>query len=74
MRKVRVQYTPPNKPAVDYVGIFHEWGTDYEDGGNDTVVSCSVGIIESSDGEVHLEYPPHIKFLDGTPTKHNKTH
>lgn len=38
-------------------GYFHEWGLDKD--------NQTVGIVETTEGEVCMVYPPHITFLTG---------
>lgn len=43
-------------------GLFHRWGLDmeeYESGG----VNWTVGIVETSDGQIHSTSPSSIQFL-----------
>jgi hypothetical protein len=51
-----------NKRVEDREGIFHQWGCDYEDFGNDTG-NFSTAIVEFPDGTVKNVPVKDIKFL-----------
>jgi hypothetical protein len=48
---------------TEFEGIFHQWGCNYEEfekgAGNYTV-----GIVETSDGKIHMPMADDITFLD----------
>ena len=56
-----------------FVGTFHGWGSEMEEG-EGTVATNSVGIIEHKSGEVYTVSPGHIKFLDKPITERKRTH
>lgn len=51
---------------VDLVfdGIFHEWGSEAEDGGEHGFGNFSIGIVEAENGQVYTVNPNHIQFTD----------
>lgn len=68
MRKVMIkrlraiQYSRP-EDQVDRPGLFHQWGTDFEEYENGAA-QFSVGIVELEDGSVEMVPPERIHFLE----------
>lgn len=43
-------------------GLFHKWGDDFEENGDETLIPVSIAIIEDDDGKVHSVCPSHVEF------------
>ena len=48
---------------IEYTGLFHEWGVNYEEGENG-FGNYTVGIIELDNGKIELIVPEKIQFLN----------
>lgn len=68
MRKCRGKYTEYDEEKHQVVtkefedGIFHQWGTDYEEFESGPA-SYTVGIVELSDGRVIMPIAAFIQFI-----------
>ncbi len=48
------------------VGVFHRYGTSYEDHGEAGAPEFTTCIIEAADGQLHEIVPSLVRFTDGS--------
>ena len=56
-----------NREQVSVEGLFHQWGQQYEDGGDAGIGNYTTAIIELDDGRVIEAMPDTVVFLDRAP-------
>jgi hypothetical protein len=71
MRKVRImefEYNPETrkmeKRETDKFGLFHQWGTDFEELGETGVGNYTTAVIERGDGTIETPHANLIQFID----------
>ena len=56
-----------NRERVPVEGLFHQWGQQYEDGGEAGIGNYTTAIIELDDGRIVEAAPDTVVFLDRAP-------